>query len=314
MPFAERLGRAVSTLTTIGRVLVRRLPLYAFALWIALTVCYALPQLTSRAQSTRNPQPLSPGGYGHFLATVLTGHVDQGIPGIGNVLRNALPFSLLLVGVGVTLAFGAGVVLGMLAGWRRGGLVDSVGTTATAAIWATPAFVLAGLGVYFLALDMHWFTTGSSYAVELTPRWTGTFAVSVVRHAELPVLVLFVSSLGFWVLTMRNVITSVASEEYIQLARVKGLAERKVMWRYGARNAVLPVITGFAVAFGMAIGGIPAIEAIFNYQGGGWQLQQAAMAANFPLMQGIFICIVAFALVVNLTADVAQVLLDPRLR
>jgi peptide/nickel transport system permease protein len=314
VPRAERLARAASTLTTIARVVARRLPLYAFALWVALTVCYALPQLTSRAQSTRNPQPLSPGGYGHFLANVLRGHVDQGIPGLASVLLNSLPFSLLLVAAGVSLAFAVGVLLGMLAGWRRGGVVDSFATTASAAIWATPAFVLAGLAVYFLALELHWFATGSAYAVELTPRWTGQFALSVVRHVELPVLVLFVSSLGFWALTMRNVITSVANEEYIQLARVKGLTERRVMWRYGARNALLPVITSFAVAFGIAIGGIPVIEAIFNFQGGGWQLAQAAINANFPLMQGIFICIVAFAVVVNLVADVAQVMLDPRLR
>jgi peptide/nickel transport system permease protein len=314
VPLSEHLARLSATLLAIVRVLGRRLPLYAVALWLALTVCYALPQLTTRSQSSRNPQPLSPAGYPHFLATVLTGHVDQGVPGIGFALRNSLPFSLALVGVGVALAFICGIVLGAIAGWRRGGLVDTFGTTGTAALWALPGFVAAGLGLYFLGLELGWFPLQFAYDVSLVPAWSWTFAGSAARHAELPVLVLFVSSVGYWALNMRNVMTSVSSEEYIQLARVKGLPERQVMWRYAGRNAILPVITGFAVAFGLAIGGIPAIEAIFSYQGGGWQLQQAAMNGNFPLEQGIFICIVAFALVVNLLADVVQVVLDPRLR
>jgi peptide/nickel transport system permease protein len=314
VPFSVRVGRASGTLLAIVRVVGRRLPLYGVALWIALTVCYALPQLTSRAQNPRRPVPLSPSGYTHFLGTVLSGHVDQHVPGIADMLWNSLPFSLLLVCVGVGLAFVCGVALGVVAGWRRGGMIDTFGTTATAALWATPAFVLAGLGVYFLGLELGWFPLQFAYGVSLAPAWTWQFVASAGRHAQLPILVLFVSSVGYWALNMRNVMASVIGEEYIQLARVKGLPERTVMWRYAGRNALLPVVTGFAVAIGLAVGGIPAIEAIFSYPGGGWQLQQGAMQGNFPLVQGVFVCIAFFVVFVNLAADVAQVLLDPRLR
>jgi peptide/nickel transport system permease protein len=313
-PLGEALHRLWRVASTVVRVLAARFLIYALALWIALTVCYALPQLTSRAMSTRNPQPVSPAGYAHFLGQILTGHVDQGVPGVSSVLWNALPFSLVLVGVGTLLAFVVGVWLGIVAGWRRGGFVDGLATTATAALWATPGFVLAGLAVYFLALELGWFPIQWAYDVALVPSWSWEFVASAFRHAQLPILVLFVSSLGFWALSTRNVMTSVVNEEYVTLARVKGLSESRIMFRYAGRNALLPVVTGFAVAFGMAIGGIPAIESIFSYPGGGWQMQQAAMAGNFPLVQAIFICIAVFVVVVNLAADVLQVLLDPRLR
>lgn len=314
LSLAERLNELGADAAAVARLLARRLPLYAFALWIALSVCYLIPQLTSRALSTRNPQPVSPANYTHFLGQIMTGHVDQSIPGIASRVWISLPFSLLLVGAGTLLAFFVGCAIGMIAGWRRNSLFDGLSTTTTAALWATPTFVLAGLAVYFVALELRWFPIQWAYSPSLSPSWSWRFAGSVFRHAQLPTLVLFVSSLGFWVLSMRNVITSVANEEYVAFARVKGLRESRIMVSYAGRNALLPVVTGLGVAFGMAIGGIPAVEAIFSYPGGGWQLQQAAMAGNFPLMQAIFICIAVSVVLVNLLADVFQVLLDPRLR
>jgi peptide/nickel transport system permease protein len=314
IPLRERLHESGALLAAILRTVARRLPIYVFALWIASTVCFALPQLNARTLNPRRPQPISPNGYGRFLERILGGHLDQGIPGIADQLWNSLPYSLLLVGVGTLIAFVLGISLGMVAGWRRGGFADTIGTMLGAALWATPGFVLAGLGLYFLTLELHWFPDQWSYDVTLTPAWTWRFAESVFRHAQLPILVLVVSSFGFWALSMRNVMTSVASEDYIQLARVKGLSENRIMVRYAGRNALLPVVTGFAVAFGLAIGGIPAIEAIFSYAGGGFQMQLAAMQGNFPLVQGIFLCIALFVAAVNLAADVLQVVLDPRLR
>jgi peptide/nickel transport system permease protein len=294
-------------------VIARRLPLYAFALWIALSVCYALPQLYARALNTRRPQPISPEGYFEFFAHMLTGRLDQGVPGIAFSLWNALPFSLFLVGVGTVLAFLLGTALGALAGWWRGGFDGSV-TTATAVLWATPAFVLAGLGVYYLALELGWFPPQQAYELYLSPEWSWAFVTSVMRHAQLPIIVLLVASTGFWTLNMRNVMTSVVHEEYIALARAKGLREGRILVHYAGRNALLPVLTGFAVAFGLAIGGLPALEAVFSYPGAGWGMQQSAMAGNFPLLQGLFVAIVFAVIAVNLAVDVLQVLLDPRLR
>ncbi len=88
----------------------------------------------------------------------------------------------------------------------------------------------------------------------------------------------------------------------------------RVLFRYAGRNALLPALTAFAVAFSIAIGGVPAIEAVFSYAGGGWALQQAAMTGNIPVVQALFVAIALSVVVVNVLVDAAQVMLDPRLR
>ncbi len=113
---------------------------------------------------------------------------------------------------------------------------------------------------------------------------------------------------------MRTVTLGVANDDYVMFARAKGLSEPRIMLRYAGRNALLPTLTGFAVAFAFAIGGVPALEEVFSYSGGGWELQQAAITGNLPLVQALVVAIALAVVIVNLLVDVAQVLLDPRLR
>ncbi|MGZ4386270.1 MAG: ABC transporter permease subunit [Gaiellaceae bacterium] len=311
----ERPSRLLIGLAGPARFLLRRVSLYALVFWIAVTLCYLMPRLLPRATRFR-AAPLGPfwRGYRHFLAQVLTGHLDQGVPGLGSILWNSLPFSLFLVGVATILAFLLGSAIGMVAAWRRGGAFDSVVTTTTAVLWATPSFVLAGLAVYYIALELKLFPIQWAYDRELSPAWSWSFLSSAIRHAELPILVLITSSLGLWVLSMRNVMIGLANEEYIDLARAKGISESRIMRRYAGRNAMLPVLTGFGVWFSFVIGGIPAVEMIFSYPGGGWELQQSVLSNNFPLLQGLFLAITISVVVVNLIVDLLQLLLDPRLR
>lgn len=123
-----------------------------------------------------------------------------------------------------------------------------------------------------------------------------------------------ISSIGLWTLTVRALTVSVVNEEYVQLARAKGLSSSRILFRYAGRNALLPALTAFAVAFSIAIGGVPAIEEVFSYAGGGWALQQAAMTGNVPVVQALFVAIALSVVVVNVLIDAAQVVLDPRLR
>jgi len=299
----------------VGRHLLRRGPIYAVALWVAVTIAYALPRLAARGGL---PAPRSSGsfwgGYAHFIREVATGHLGLGVPGVGGVLSHSLPFSLALVGTATVLGFLIGGVLGLLAAWRRGSVSDGVGTTLTAVLWSTPAFALAGLAVEFPALRWHLFPLQWAYGIDLHPAWTWQFAASAFRHAELPVIVLVISSLGLWVLSVRTLTLGVVNEDYVLLARAKGLSASRVLFRYAGRNALLPALTAFAVAFSIAIGGVPAIEEVFSYAGGGWELQQAAMTGNIPVVQALFVAIALSVVVVNVLVDAAQVMLDPRLR
>lgn len=299
----------------VGRHLLRRGPIYVVALWVAVTIAYALPRLAARGRLPAPPPSGSFwGGYVHFVREVATGHLGLGVPGVGGVLSHSLPFSLALVGTATVLGFAIGGFLGLLAAWRRGSVADGVGTTVTAVLWSTPAFALAGLAVEFPALRWHLFPLQWAYGIDLQPAWSWQFAASALRHGELPVIVLVISSLGLWALNVRTLTLGVVSEDYVLLARAKGLSPSRILFRYAGRNALLPALTAFAVAFSIAIGGVPAIEEVFSYAGGGWELQQAAMTGDIPIVQALFVAIALSVVVVNVLIDAAQVMLDPRLR
>jgi len=311
----EALGSFAVAAPHAARHFLRRLPVYAFALWVSVTVAYALPQLAWRGR-VQAPRPTGPfwGGYGHFLREIAGGHFGLGVPGVATTLRGTLPFSLALVGTATVVAFALGSSLGLLAAWRRGGSFDGLLTTGTAVLWTVPTFALAGLALELFGVRWHLFPIAWSYDLDLEPTWSCRFAASAFRHAELPLIVLIVASLGLWVLSMRTVTLGVANDDYVHFARAKGLSEGRVMLHYAGRNALLPTLTGFAVAFSLAIGGIPAIEEVFSYSGGGWALQQAAMTGNLPLLQALVVAFAVSIVAVNILVDVAQVLLDPRLR
>jgi peptide/nickel transport system permease protein len=296
-------------------VVATRLPLYAFVLWIAATLAYALPRLAWRGR-VQAPPPSGPfwAGYGRFLREAATGRFGQGVPGADSTIWHSLPFSLALVGTATVVAFGIGSALGLFAAWRRGGLYDRATTTATAIAWTTPSFAVAGLAVSFLALSLHLFPVQWAYGIDQQPAWSRRFLLSALRHGELPLLVLVATGLGLWVIGMRTLATATVNDDYVLLARAKGLRERRIVFRYAGRNALLPALTAFGVAFGFAIGGVPALEAVFSYSGGGFELQQAAVGGDLPLVQGLFLAIAVAVAAVNLLVDALGVVLDPRLR
>jgi peptide/nickel transport system permease protein len=120
--------------------------------------------------------------------------------------------------------------------------------------------------------------------------------------------------LAGWVFTMRNAMVNVLGEDYITMAKAKGLSSRRIMTHYAARNAILPVVTSVAMALGFAVGGQVMIEIVFNYPGIGQTLIKSVNVRDYPLMQACFLLIVVFVLVANFIADLAYVWLDPRLR
>jgi peptide/nickel transport system permease protein len=312
---ALRLRAARVAVPHLARHLVRRLPVYLLALWVCVSVAYALPRLAWHGRLTAPPPAGSFwGGYAHFLRELVTLHAGLGVPGVGTSVRDTLPYSLVLVGTSTLVAFGIGSALGLLASGRRGGRFDAAITTGTAVLWTVPTFALAGIAMELLGVRWRVFPIQWAYGLDVDPSWTWRFAASAFRHAQLPFLVLTATSIGLWVLSMRTVSVSVANDDYVHFARAKGLSERRIMLRYAGRNALLPALTGFAVAFSLAIGGVPALEEVFSYSGGGFALQQAAMTGNLPLVQALVVAIAVSVVVVNVLVDVAQVVLDPRLR
>jgi peptide/nickel transport system permease protein len=127
-------------------------------------------------------------------------------------------------------------------------------------------------------------------------------------------MTILVTSIGAWILTMRNNTITVLTEDYVRMARAKGLRPWRIMWTYAGRNAILPNLTGFAMSLGFVVAGAILVEFVFNYPGVGWMFLHSVESEDYALMQGLFLLITVTVLTAILAADVATVILDPRTR
>ena len=177
----------------------------------------------------------------------------------------------------------------------------------------TPAIVALVL-FYAFSLQLKWFPLGRAHDPNLFPGWDLRFIGSVLYHATLPVLSIFIVSFGGWHLGMRNVMINLLNEDFVILARAKGLSDRRVRYRYVARNAILPQITALALSVGFLIGGALVTEQVFNYPGLGKFTFNAIQSRDYSFIQGQLLLLTMSVLVANLLSDIANVILDPRLR
>jgi peptide/nickel transport system permease protein len=323
------------------RFLARRLVFYMLAFFAAITLNFLLPRLMPGSpldglilrygEAIRNnPDVLKQleaslgssddpiwSAYPQYLANTFTGNLgvstSNQVP-VTEVIRNTLPWSIVLVGMGFVLSFAVGTFLGVIAAWRRGGFVDTVGTPALMALLSFPAFFLSLLAVYFLGFRLGWFPTQHAYSTDVVPAWSWEFVGDAFRHAQLPILVIVALSVGGWMLGMRNVMITTVQEDYVTMARAKGLPDSRVMTGYAARNAILPPLTAFASFFASAVGGLILVEVVFSYPGVGLTLQQAALGHDYPVVQALLLVISLCVLLANFIMDCVYVVLDPRVR
>ncbi|MFI5936559.1 ABC transporter permease [Actinoplanes sp. NPDC051494] len=322
------------------KYLLQRIAFYLFTAWAAITLNFFIPRmipgdpvrsLLSRFQGQMSTDALD-SLYVLFgldkNASVWEQYVDywqqlfRGDLGlsftafpspVSEVIGDALPWTLLLVGITTVVSFFLGTSLGVLAGWRRGSWIDGL-LPATTFLSSVPYFWLGLLAIFLLAGPNSFFPSGGGYSPGLVPAFDQYFIPDAIQHSLLPALTILISSVSGWILSMRNMMVTVAAEDYITVAHAKGLSDRRVALSYAARNALLPNVSGFALSLGFIVGGTLLVEIVFSYPGLGFLLFRAVTAKDYPLMQGIFLVITISVLVANLIADIAYLLLDPRTR
>lgn len=322
------------------RFFLRRAAFYLFTAWAAITINFILPRLMKgdpiTAYLARNQGKISPDAinsikilfgldenrsvweqYVDYWGLLFHGDLgrsfSKGLAPVTDIIVDALPWTLGLVGLSTILSFVLGTLIGTLIGWRRGSAADMVVPVATF-LSTIPYFWLGLIAIAAFSTTLRWFPASHAYGKELVPQWSWAFAGDVAYHGALPALTIVLTSLGGWVLGMRNMMTTVLDEDYITVAQAKGLAPRRVMLRYAARNAVLPQLSSFALALGFIVGGTLIVELVFSYPGLGLRLFEATFAKDYPLMQGMFLVITLSVLIANIFADVAHAILDPRTR
>ena len=323
------------------RFVLQRLGFFVVTLWAAITANFVIPRLMpgnpalammSRYRGHINPQALHAleiafgvkahqslvSEYFGYLGNVFRGRFGVSLtffpdPVMHDILQ-ALPWTLALVGVTTVLAFILGTFIGLVGAWRRGGFLDGAMPPIFIITSAFPYFFLAGLAIWLFSLKLGWLPQSGGYDVIDTPAWTWHFAHDAFIHSILPALTILVTSIGGWILTMRNNTISVLTEDYVRMARAKGLRPSRIMWTYAGRNAILPNLAGFAMSLGFVVAGAILVEYVFNYPGVGWMFLQSVQTQDYALMQGLFLIIVVAVLTAILAADAATVILDPRTR
>ncbi len=324
------------------RFALRRLGFFVFTLWAALTINFLLPRLMpgnpaeamlAKFHGEITPQTLKALDilfglnthktlvaqyftYLHQVATFNFGiSLDFYPKTVSSVIGGAIWWTVGLVGVTTVLAFALGTGLGILSAWRRGGKLDSIMPPVFVITSAIPYFWMGMVLVLIFGITLHWLPYLGGYNVSTdTPSFSLSYAGDVLSHAILPAAALLITTIGTWILTMRNTMITTLAEDYVRMARAKGLPGRRIMVDYAARNAILPNLTGFAMSLGFVVSGAILIEYVFNYPGIGFMLLQAVQGEDYPLMQALFLLITVAVLVAILLADIATALLDPRTR
>jgi peptide/nickel transport system permease protein len=322
------------------KYLLQRVAFYIFTAWAAITINFFIPRLIpgdpvetliSRNKGQMSTQAIQSlyvlfgldkheGLFHQYLDYWRQlAHGDLGVSftffptPASEIIRQALPWTLALVGITTVISFVIGTGLGVLAGWYRGSAIDGL-LPVTTFLSSIPYFWLGLVAIALLTGVDSFFPASGGYDPGVVPSFTGGFIGSAIQHSLLPAATIFISSMSGWILGMRNMMVTVTSEDYITVAHAKGLSERRVMLGYAARNALLPNVSGFALSLGFIVSGTLLVEIVFSYPGIGYLLFQAVGSKDYPVLQGIFLIITLSVLAANFLADVAYLLLDPRTR
>jgi len=323
------------------RFVLRRVGFFVITLWAAISLNFFLPRLMpgnpalammAQYKGHINGQALKAleiafgvndhqsliSAYFQYFGNIFTGNFGVSIVfqmrSVSYEVLQALPWTLGLVGVTTVLAFILGTLVGLVAGWRRGGKLDSWLPPVFVVTSAFPYFWVGLVAVWLFAYKLGWFPENGGYSTNDQIGLNFHFIGDMLEHSILPAFTLLLTAIGGWILTMRNTVITVLAEDYVRMARAKGLKPWTVMWGYAGRNAILPNLTGFAMSLGFVVSGAILVEYVFNYPGVGWMLLDAVSEEDYALMQALFLLITVSVLLAVLASDVLTAIGDPRTR
>ncbi len=258
-----------------------------------------------------------PQQFGHFLGNLAHGDlgvsISQRVP-VRTLIGSHLPWTLLLVGTALALASAISYLAGVGAAWRRGTVRDRALVVTSTTFRAVPSYALASFLVVAFALVWPVFPLGG--AVRPFADYSSPFArlADIATHLALPVAALTAALVGRQLLLVRNTVVGTLGEDYMVLARAKGLPDRLVKYRHAGRNALLPFLTLVSLQAGIAVGGAIFVESVFAYPGMGTLVLRAIEARDYPVLEGTFLVLALVVLAANLTVDLLYARLDPTTR
>ena len=226
-------------------------------------------------------------------------------------IREAIWPTVMLVGTSTIFSMLIGILLGIYAGWRRRSAFDAGATTFSMFTYSVPDFWLGMLLLSLFAVQLGWFPTGGFEDAGSTKSGLSAL-LDQLHHMFLPALTLTLAYIGEYMIIMRSSLIDTLNEDYLQLARAKGLRDALVRRNHAVPNALLPVVSLAALNFGFILSGAIAVEAIYSWPGLGQATIEAIRGPDYAMLQGLFLLFSASLIVANLIVDLTYGLLDPR--
>lgn len=327
-------------------VIVRRLLFLLMVVWAASTITFFIPRLSPRNPIRERFAELSrSGGFSPGdLETIIASYsakfgldkplLQQYLDYMGSVLRfdlgvslnrfprtvlqlimDSLPWTIALLLLTTVLSFVIGNLLGALAAWPRAPQWVRGFSTSFILFTGIPPVLLGIFLIFFIAFRLKLLPLGGAYAVGTVPDFSSfSFWLELIRHQMLPALALIFGSVGFWVLSMRGMGVTIQGEDYVNFAEHKGLGPRTIFRDYYLRNALLPQVTGLALALGTVLSSAIVVESLFALPGLGRVLDQAIRSNDFTVIYGIVLFITIAVATLMVILEFVYPLLDPRIK
>ena len=323
---------------------VKRIGFFLLITWLAATLNFFIPRLSGQNPvRERLLEQALLGGYVHagmnemvqeyeqrfgldqpvyvqyfrYMTDLLRGDFNYSIANyprtVGEIMREALPWTIGLLLVTTLLSFALGTLLGAFMGWPRSPTFLKYVLPPLLALHAIPYYLLGLVLMYFLAFKAGWLPIFGGYTAGVIPSMTPAFWWDVVKHAILPALSIILASIGGWALAMRAMVVTVQGEDFIAFADAKGLRASTIFMRYAIRNTMLPQATALALSLGQIVAGAVLVEVVFSYPGIGSVLFNAIRQADWFLIQGTVFTVIVTIGLATLILDLVYPLLDPRI-
>lgn len=233
---------------------------------------------------------------------------------VSQLIAQAIPWTIALLGVSTVIAFTLGTLLGGMLAWPYSPRWLHYFLPPLFTFSSIPFYLLGLILIYLFAFRWPIFPLGGGSSYGTMPTFTTAYVLDLLHHSILPALSIVLASIGFWSLSMRGMMITVEGEDYVTLAEAKGLPKSYIFLWYAMRNALLPQTTALALSLGTVLSGSLLVEVIFRYPGIGSVLFTAITGFDYFAIYGIVFFIIVTIALVTLVLDLIYPLLDPRIR
>lgn len=255
--------------------------------------------------------------YINFIFNTLRGDLGTSIAfyprKVIDLISSYLPWTLGLLLPATLVSWIIGNLLGALAAYKRGTIIDNALLPVFLTLSQTPYYWLAMLLLYAFAVSLRIFPASGAYSPTVLPSLTLEFIVDMLWHYALPFLSIIIGAIGGWAIGMRVLVIYELGSDHINYADALGLPDRKLLM-YSFKNSILPQITGLALSLGTILGGSLITELVFSYPGMGYLMFRALSTLDYPMIQGVFVVLTFTLLLANFIVDIIYAYIDPRIR